>query len=78
MDVQRLVAMANDIARYFVSEPERDAGIQGIADHLRKFWTPRMCEQLAAHVDIDDSGLDPCKFDAWHRARPDLHAHGST
>ncbi|HQV50405.1 MAG: formate dehydrogenase subunit delta [Xanthomonadales bacterium] len=58
MDVQRLVAMANDIARYFASEPERDAGIEGVADHLRKFWTPRMCEQLVAHVEIDDSGLD--------------------
>ena len=64
MDVQRLVAMANDIARYFVSEP---AGIQGIADHLRKFWTPRMCEQLAAHVDIDDSGLDPLAAAAIRR-----------
>lgn len=74
MDVQRLVAMANDIARYFASEPERDAGIQGIADHLRKFWTPRMCEQLAAHVDIDDSGLDPLavaairRLAAWRQA----------
>ncbi|OJY88971.1 MAG: hypothetical protein BGP25_10335 [Lysobacterales bacterium 63-13] len=67
MDVQRLVAMANDIARYFASEPERDAGIQGIADHLRKFWTPRMCEQLAAHVDIDDSGLDPLAAAAVRR-----------
>ena len=59
MDVQRLIAMANDIARYFASEPDPDAGVAGIADHLRKFWHPRMSEQLIAHVDNAGAGLDP-------------------
>lgn len=59
MDVQRLVSMANDIARYFASEPDREVGVSGIAEHLRKFWTPRMCAQLIAHVEGSGVGLDP-------------------
>lgn len=59
MDVQRLITMANDIARYFASEPEHAAGVAGVADHLRKFWNPRMCEQLINHVEHGGAGLDP-------------------
>ena len=59
MDVQRLIAMANDIARYFASEPDHAAGVAGIADHLHKFWNPRMCEQLIAHLENAGTGLDP-------------------
>lgn len=59
MNVQRLITMANDIARYFASEPDHEAGVAGVSEHLRKFWTPRMCEQLIAHVDSQDEGLDP-------------------
>ncbi len=58
MDVQRLVAMANDIARYFASEPDREAAVEAVADHLRKFWTPRMREQLVKYVKEDGVGLD--------------------
>lgn len=57
MDVQRLVAMANDIANYFASEPDRDAAIAGIANHLRKFWDPRMRRQLIAHLESGGEGL---------------------
>ncbi len=57
MDVRRLVAMANDIARYFASEPDREAGAEGVADHLRKFWTPRMREQLVVYLHSDGAEL---------------------
>jgi len=50
MNAERLVAMANDIANFFAAEPEREIAIDGIATHLRKFWAPRMLEQLAAFV----------------------------
>lgn len=59
MDVQRLITMVNDIARYFASEPEHEAGIEGVAEHLHKFWNPRMCEQLIAYVENAGAGLDP-------------------
>ena len=57
MDVQRLIEMANDIANYFASDPDREAGIAGMADHLRKFWDPRMRRQLIAHVEAGGGGL---------------------
>ena len=57
MDVQRLIEMANDIANYFASDPDSEAGITGIADHLQKFWDPRMRRQLVAHVEAGGEGL---------------------
>jgi formate dehydrogenase subunit delta len=42
--------MANDIARYFASEPEREDAIAGIAAHLQRFWEPRMRAAIIAHV----------------------------
>jgi formate dehydrogenase subunit delta len=57
MDVQRLVSMANDIASYFASEPDRDLGIAGFANHLRKFWDPRMRRQIIAYSDAGGDGL---------------------
>ena len=42
MNVERLVAMVNDIAAFFASEPDPDAAAEQVAYHLRKFWEPRM------------------------------------
>ncbi len=67
MDVQRLIAMANDIARYFAGEPDHEVGVEGVADHLRKFWNPRMCEQLISHLESSGDGLDPLADAALRR-----------
>lgn len=57
--VDRLVAMANDIANFFHSEPDRAAGIEGVANHLRRFWEPRMRQKIIAHLrDHDGDGLN--------------------
>lgn len=42
MNPQRLVAMANDIAAFFNAESDKDAAAEQVANHLRKFWDPRM------------------------------------
>ena len=42
MDVQRLVAMANDIAAFFDSEPDKSVAAEGVRLHMQKFWEPRM------------------------------------
>lgn len=47
--MERLVGMANDIARYFASEPDHDEAVAGIATHLRRFWEPRMRAALLQH-----------------------------
>lgn len=71
MDVKRLVTMANDIARYFACEPDREAGVEAVADHLRKFWTPRMREQIVVHLSAEDSGLDALSRSAVERLAAD-------
>lgn len=53
----RLVAMANDIAAYFETEPDRAAAVQEIATHLRRFWAPRMRHAIAAHLELGGEGL---------------------
>jgi len=50
MNAERLVEMANDIANFFAADPDRQAGLDGMLNHLRKFWEPRMRRQIVAHV----------------------------
>jgi formate dehydrogenase subunit delta len=55
----RLVQMANDIGNFFRSEPERSVAVSGIANHIAKYWTPRMRQKLMAHVqEYGVDGLD--------------------
>lgn len=37
-----LIKMANDIGNFFNSDPDKEAAVDGIFEHLRKFWDPRM------------------------------------
>lgn len=46
MDGANLVRMANRIGEFFEAMPEREEALQGIAEHIRKFWEPRMRAQL--------------------------------
>jgi formate dehydrogenase subunit delta len=56
---QHLLQMANDIGNFFRSEPERKDAIAGIANHISKFWTPRMRQKLLAHLqEHGDGALD--------------------
>ncbi len=55
MDIGRLVAMANQIARNFAVQGDV-AAIAATADHVRKFWDPRMKQAIRAG---DHSGLEP-------------------
>ncbi len=42
--------MANQIATFFASKP-REEGIAGVAEHINKFWEPRMRRHLFELVD---------------------------
>jgi formate dehydrogenase subunit delta len=59
MDVKRLVAMANDIAAFFDSEPDKVAAAEAVRFHLRRFWDPRMRREIIAHVGAGGQGLSP-------------------
>lgn len=53
-----LVRMVNQIADFFQSYPE-DEAVEGIAGHVRDFWTPVMRRNIAAHVANGAAGLRP-------------------
>ena len=53
----KLVRMANQIGIFFKSQGA-DAAVKGTAEHIRKFWDPRMLTQIFAHLDAGGAGLD--------------------
>ena len=55
---QRLVYMANQIGKFFQSQGH-DKAVPGVADHIRKFWDPRMRRQIYAYLAAGGAGLDP-------------------
>ena len=59
MNIERLVSMANDISRYFAAEPDTAAGVEGVANHLKRYWEPGMRKQIVAHLAAGGAGLDP-------------------
>ncbi len=59
MDIERLVAMANDIAAFFASEPDPQAAAEQVANHLRRFWEPRMRTAICRHLSEGGAGLSP-------------------
>ena len=54
---EKLVAMANQIGRFFETQPGETA-VGDVSNHLRKFWDPRMRKAIIAHLDAGGSGLD--------------------
>lgn len=65
---ERLVYMANQIARNFAAQGE-EAAVLATADHIAAFWDPRMKAEIFA----DGAGLEPIA----DRAIALLHAQGA-
>jgi formate dehydrogenase subunit delta len=61
--LDRLVYMANQIGKFFESQGAGKA-VPGIADHIKKFWDPRMKKAIFAHLDAGGTGLHPEVRDA--------------
>jgi formate dehydrogenase subunit delta len=51
MDIHNLVHMANQIGEFFSAYPDRDEALEGIANHIHKFWEPRMRLKLFESID---------------------------
>jgi formate dehydrogenase subunit delta len=58
MSPDRLIYMANQIGKFFESQGQ-DKAVPGIAEHIRKFWDPRMRKAILAHLDAGGAGLYP-------------------
>jgi len=59
MNHERLVAMANDIAAFFDSEPDKAVAAEGVRFHITRFWDPRMRRAIIAHLGGGGAGLTP-------------------
>lgn len=64
MRIERLIAMANDIATYFTIEPDHNAAVTGVRDHLTRFWDPVMRREIKAYLDEDGKDLLPLAREA--------------
>jgi formate dehydrogenase subunit delta len=72
-----LVRMANQIADFFRLKPEEQA-VAGTADHIRKFWDPRMRAKMAEHLAHGGDGLNPIALKAaQHICKPANTAAGT-
>jgi formate dehydrogenase subunit delta len=65
MSPDKLVYMANQIGKFFASQG--DEAVAGIADHLQKYWDPRMRSTIVDHLDRGGHGLDPLARHAVER-----------
>jgi formate dehydrogenase subunit delta len=63
MSPDKLVYMANQIGKFFAHEGEAKA-VADTADHLAKFWDPRMRTAILKHLDDGGAGLDPIPLKA--------------
>ena len=46
MNSSNLIRMANQIGTFFESQPDRDEALEGLAQHLQRFWEPRMRQEF--------------------------------
>ena len=63
MSPDKLAYMANQIGKFFASQGEEKA-VPLIADHLVKFWDPRMRKAILDYVEAGGSGLQPIVLNA--------------
>jgi formate dehydrogenase subunit delta len=75
MNLDHLIEMANQIGLFFESMPDRDEALTGIADHIRKFWEPRMRRTMLAALDSGaarEAGLSEIVETALKQHRQEL------
>ncbi len=78
-NIEHLIRLANRIGLFFEAMPDRAASIDSIADHLRRFWDPRMRRALLDYLDAHPDGqwgdttLSPICLEAIDRHREHLY-----
>ncbi len=58
MNQATLIRMANQIAHNFAAYPD-DVAAAKIANHLGRFWEPRMLNDLYTYAENDGSLIEP-------------------
>ncbi|WP_243451075.1 formate dehydrogenase subunit delta [Sphingosinicella sp. CPCC 101087] len=74
---ERLIYMANQIAREFVNQRPHEA-VDATWDHLWHFWDPRMRAMILAHLDAGGEGLSDVAKAAVAKLRDDAEPEPQT
>ena len=74
MQPNKLVMMANQIAKFFAAQGEAKA-VPQIANHIQQFWDPRMRREILLHVAQGGAGLEPLALAAIKQLKPLAAAH---
>jgi formate dehydrogenase subunit delta len=69
MDNHDMIRMANQIASFFNGSGP-DVAVRDAAEHINKFWDPRMRTTLIAHLAKGGEGLDPTIVKAGALIKP--------
>ena len=72
MHIESLVKMANQIGTFFEAMPDRASALGEMAQHIKRFWEPRMRRELLAHADNGGEGLNQIAFEAIRRHREQI------
>ncbi|MFF7395958.1 formate dehydrogenase subunit delta [Achromobacter sp. NPDC008082] len=78
MEIGNLIRMANRIGQFFDAMPDRHEALEGVANHIHKFWEPRMRNELLGFLaaspdgDAGDEQLHPLVRDAVTQNRQRL------
>ncbi len=46
MNIDLLIKMTNEIGEFFAGTTDADAAARDVANHLKRYWDPRMREQM--------------------------------
>jgi len=55
-NIPHLIKLANRIGSFFEAFPNRDEALEGIANHIQKFWEPRMRTALLDFLETRPDG----------------------
>jgi formate dehydrogenase subunit delta len=58
MHSEYLVRMANDIGHFFASERNEEEAARNVLSHIKRYWDPRMRNQIIAHYRAGGEGLE--------------------
>jgi formate dehydrogenase subunit delta len=69
MSPEKMIHMANQIAKFFESKPHAE-GVTGVADHINAYWEPRMRQQFFTLLQSNAHDFRPLVTEAASRVRP--------
>lgn len=68
MSPDKLIYQANQIAWFFRSKAHEE-GVAGVAEHINKFWEPRIRRQFFELIEAGDKEFDPLVLEAAAKVR---------